>query len=71
MVIRTCDRCGEVINDNYWTIDIYEKEDNLGKQTTEGVINNTRATINKTFNKEKEFCKKCIEDIKKCIERGV
>lgn len=31
MIKRICDRCENEIKSNYWTIDIYQHEDNTGR----------------------------------------
>lgn len=59
MIKRICDRCNKEIKSNYWTISIYEK----------GAANNLAQNINKLFNKEKEYCKECIEEIVRVINR--
>ena len=54
MVIRKCDRCGKQIEntENYFTITIRE-----GKSTTRTLCKNT----------QKEYCKDCIEEIRKVV----
>ena len=69
MIKRLCDRCNKEIQSNYWTIDIYEKEDNTRRVTTEGVINNMKQNINKILNRQREYCKECIEEIEKVIDK--
>jgi hypothetical protein len=69
MIIRICDRCRKEIVGNYWTIDIYEHEDNTGRATTEGAINNTQRSIDKIFKREKEYCKNCIKAIKISLKK--
>lgn len=69
MLIRKCDRCGIRIEKNYWTIDIYEKEDNYGMVSTEGGINNFSENVGKILGTKKEYCVNCIREIKDFIER--
>ena len=69
MVKRICDRCNREIKGNYWTIDIYEKEDRAGMLSTKGAINNFKQNTNKILNKEKEYCKECIEEVTKIIDQ--
>ncbi len=69
MIKRICDRCNKEIKDNYWTIDIYQHEDNTGRVSTNGSINNIEQNTNKRLNRQKEYCEECIKDIKKTIER--
>ncbi len=64
MIKRICDRCEKEIKGNYWTVSIYEHEDNLGRHTTEGAENNMQQNLNK-----QEYCKSCIDEIKGTIER--
>ena len=40
MLKRICDRCKKEIKGNYWTINIYEKEDRTMRLTSEGAVNN-------------------------------
>lgn len=54
---------------NYWTIDIYEKEDNHGMVSTEGGINNFSENMGKILGTKKEYCVNCIKEIKDFIER--
>lgn len=68
MIIRICDRCNKEIKDNYYTIDIYEKEDKTGKLTTDGAMNNLNQNIDKFLMQQKEYCKECIKEIKNIIE---
>lgn len=69
MIKRICDRCEKEIQGNYWTISIYEKEDSTNRVSTAGAANNIRQNMNKLFNKEKEYCKECIEEIRKVIDK--
>lgn len=71
MIKRICDRCNQEIQGNYWTISIYEKEDTTMRVTAAGAANNLAQNINKIFNKEKEYCKECIEEIGKVINKEV
>lgn len=45
MIKRICDRCNKEIKGNYWTINIYEKEDTTMRLTTEGAVNNMQPPI--------------------------
>ena len=67
MLKRICDRCKKEIKGNYWTINIYEKEDTTMRLTTEGAANNIQQNMRKMFNSEKEYCKECLEEIEKVI----
>ncbi len=67
MVIRKCDRCGEVIKNNYWTIDIFEKQDNTMRNTAIGASNNISENIKMMLNQKEEYCQKCIDEIKDTI----
>lgn len=73
MIIRKCDRCGNKIDQNYWTIQIYQREDNLGRVSIAGATNNTEENNRLLTNNQKEYCINCINDIKafinKCTER--
>ena len=71
MIKRICDRCNQEIQGNYWKISIYEKEDATMRVTAAGAANNLAQNINKIFNKEKEYCKECIEEIGKVINKEV
>ena len=71
MIKRICDRCNQEIQGNYWTISIYEKEDATMRVAAAGAANNLAQNINKIFNKEKEYCKECIEEIGKVINKEV
>lgn len=68
MLKRICDRCRNEIKANYWIIDIYEKQDNMGRLTLKGAANNIQHDIDKAFRREKEYCKNCIDKIKEFIE---
>lgn len=70
MIKRICDRCGNEIKDNYWTIDIYQHEDNTGRVTTTGAINNLNQNTEKMFNRQKEYCEDCINQIKNVIKEN-
>lgn len=70
MIKRICDRCKSEIKGNYWLIDIYEKEDNTGRVTTEGAINNLKQNTDKMLSRQKEYCNKCINEIKDTIKGG-
>lgn len=67
MVIRKCDRCGNAIKNNYWTIDIFEKQDNTMRNTTKGVCNNIQENIKMMLSQKEEYCQKCIDEIKDVI----
>ena len=67
--IKVCDRCGIKIERNYWTIDIYEKEDNYGMVSTEGAINNFSENIGKILGTKEKYCANCIQEIKEFIKR--
>lgn len=69
MIKRICDRCGEEIKDNYWTIDIYEQEDKQRKLSLEGAANNIKTNMDKIAGCNKEYCKSCIREIKDVISR--
>lgn len=69
MLKRICDRCNKEIQGNYWTISIYEKEDKTLRTSVAGAENNLAQNINKMFNKEKEYCKECIKEIDKVINK--
>lgn len=60
---------GEKKEEYRWTISIYEKEDTTIRVTAVGAANNLAQNINKMFNKEKEYCKECIEKIGKVINK--
>lgn len=64
MLVRKCDKCGKEINGNYWTIDIYETEDEYGYHTSEGAANN----IKQNWNRSKEYCYECVQDFKKYLQ---
>lgn len=66
MLVRKCDKCGKEINGNYWTIDIYEKEDEQGRHTYEGALNNTVQNIKNP----KEYCYECAKSFKKYLEEN-
>ena len=68
VIIRKCDRCNKEIKGNYWTIDIYENEDKTMRLTTGGAANNIQQNMEKIFNNKKEYCKECIEEIRKVIK---
>jgi len=67
MVIRKCDRCGRVIKNNYWTIDIFEKQDNTMRNIATGASNNIQENIKMMLNQKEEYCQKCINEIKDVI----
>lgn len=69
MLIRKCDRCEDIIENNCWTIYIYEEPDNMGKFTTKGALNNLVQNMAKLDKKENIYCEKCVNDIKKYIDK--
>lgn len=71
MIKRICDRCNKEIEGNYWTIDIYEKEDNIRRLTMNGAVNNVKQNLDKALNRKKEYCENCIDKIKEVIEKEV
>ena len=68
MLKRICDRCNKEIAGNYWTIDIYQHADRSGRVSTTGAENNLQKNTEKMLNREKEYCEKCINEIKEKIE---
>lgn len=64
MLKRLCDRCNKEIIGNYWTIDIYQHEDRSGRVSTTGAVNNLQKNTDKMLNRQKEYCEKCINEIK-------
>ncbi len=68
MIKRICDKCNKEIQGNYWTIDIYQQEDDVKMVTTKGAENNFKQNMDKMFNRQKQYCENCIEEIKKIIE---
>jgi len=69
MIKRICDRCNKEITTNYWTIDIYEKDDGTMRMNMDGAINNLKQNADKVFDREKEYCKECINEIKQVINQ--
>ena len=69
MIIRKCDRCGNTIESNYWTIDIFEKQDSSMRNTAFGAANNINETIRAMLNQEREYCQECINEIKDVINK--
>lgn len=67
MVIRKCDRCGQTIKNNYWTIDIFEKQDNTMRNSAFGASNNIQENTKAMLNKKEEYCQECIIEIKDVI----
>lgn len=67
MLKRICDRCNKEIIGNYWTINIYQHEDRSGKMSSTGALNNLQENIDKLLDKKKEYCEKCINEIKEKI----
>lgn len=67
MIIRKCDRCGNTVESNYWTIDIYEKQDNTMKNTVFGTANNMKENMKAILNQKEEYCQECINEIKDVI----
>ena len=57
MIIRKCDRCGQTIKGNYWTIDIYEKEDGTRRNTAIGASSNISKNIKMMLNQKKNIVK--------------
>ena len=71
MVIRKCDKCGKVIKNNFWKIKVFECEDDNGMHSTKGVAMNVENNIKAMFNREKEYCEKCINSIIEFINLDV
>lgn len=71
MIKRICDRCNNEIQGNNYYIDIYAKEDNYGMMSVNSAANNVKENIKKMFNTKNEYCEKCIEEIKKYIEKVI
>lgn len=57
MIKRICDRCNKEIKGNYWTINIYEKEDTTMRLTTEGAVNNMQQNMRKYLVEIKNIAK--------------
>lgn len=68
MIKRLCDSCNKEIIGNYWTIDIYQHTDRSGRVSIKGAENNFKNFADKMCNREKEYCEKCINQIKEKIE---
>lgn len=64
MIKRICDKCGKEIKGNYWIIEFYEKEDDMMRVSATGAMNNLRQNTDRMLNRENEYCKECIEEIK-------
>lgn len=67
MLKRICDRCKKEIKGNYWTINIYEKEDTTLKDPKimmlqcGKILNELKEEVEKLANKNKELEKSIIE----------
>ena len=65
-----CDRCkSEILTENYWSILIYENADSYGMQSAEGAAINFANNMEIIFGKEKIYCKRCIKEITKYINK--
>lgn len=71
MLIRKCDRCNRTIENNFWKIKVFEHEDDYGMNTTKGASMNVENNVKAMFNKEKEYCEKCIDSILEFINLDV
>ena len=67
MLKRICDRCKKEIKGNYWTIDIYQHEDEIARVSVRGATNNIEQNIRKMLKRQEEYCTECIEEIKENI----
>lgn len=66
MIIRKCDRCGEEIKSDYYYIKIInENNSSIGGVDFQTALRN----FNERLYGKKEFCRKCIEDIEKYINK--
>lgn len=65
-----CDKCKkEIPSENYYSILIYENADSLGRNTIEGKVINLSNNMERIFGKENIYCKKCIKEITKYINK--
>ncbi len=65
-----CDRCKkEIPSENYYSILIYENADSYGMQSAEGAAINFANNMEIIFGKENIYCKKCIKEITKYINK--
>ena len=65
-----CDRCKrEIPSENYWSILIYENADSYGMQSAEGAAINCANNMEMISGKEKIYCKRCIREITKYINK--
>ena len=63
MLVRKCDKCGKVIEKNYWSVVFNQHPDEYGRYTTDGVLTNIKQ--NQT---QKEYCYECVQDFQKYLE---
>ncbi len=74
MIKMCCDRCGKDIEGTtYYTVriygnDIYPKEDY--SVTTATAVQNSHTNLMALFNREKQYCRACKDEIEKFIEVG-
>lgn len=66
-----CDICGQDATINYYTIQIQQHPDKIGRLTTAGAARNCDTFMRKLNDNEMIFCEECITNIEKfiCEER--
>lgn len=67
MIIRKCDRCGEMIKDSYWIISISEKKEGIIRSTPMKSLNDIEEAFKERTNRQEEYCEECIDNIKEFI----
>lgn len=64
-----CDCCGKNATENYYTIDIHQHPDSLGRYTTLGAANNLKYNTRKIFGTERIYCQSCIDFVEQKIKK--
>ena len=49
MLVRKCDKCGKVIEKNYWSVVFNQHPDEYGRYTTDGVLTNIKQNQTQKF----------------------
>lgn len=66
--VKKCDRCGELMEQTYYEIDITAYDVNATVLlNSETLSHNICTSMAMAFNGKKSYCKKCIDEINKVI----
>lgn len=68
--VKICDRCGELMRGSYYEIDITAHDvQNTALSTNETLSYNLVRSMSMTFTGPKTYCRKCVNEIEKFINK--